>query len=186
MDAWLGIDASTQSLSALLVDSAGEVLGEASVRFGDDLPGYDAPDGFRENPATGEVFADPRMWLDGLDLCLERLKAAGADFPRVAGVSGAGQQHGTVYLGGRWIEAVAVSPDADRLAEAIGPALFPRFGWTSRPAESAPKSPGRSAVRSRSAAGAVPCPSSDSADPRSAVSTKPPRKPTGRPRASIW
>lgn len=123
MDAWLGIDASTQSLSALLVDSAGEVLGEASVRFGDDLPGYDAPDGFRENPATGEVFADPRMWLDGLDLCLERLKAAGADFPRVAGVSGAGQQHGTVYLGGRWFEAVAVSPDADRLAEAIGPAL---------------------------------------------------------------
>lgn len=37
------------------------------------------------------------MWLDALDLVLGRLKDAGLEFGRVAGVSGAGMQHGTVF-----------------------------------------------------------------------------------------
>ncbi len=95
----LGIDASTQSVSALLFDTAsGRVVAESEVNFGTDLPQYKAPQGFIQDGADGEVHADPLMWLDALDLCLERLKASGADLGRVVAISGAGQQHGTVYL----------------------------------------------------------------------------------------
>jgi len=95
----LGIDASTQSVSALLFDpEANRVAAEVSVSFGEDLPHYAAPQGFIPGGPEGEVHADPRMWLDGLDLCLQRLADTGSDLTQVIAVSGAGQQHGTVYL----------------------------------------------------------------------------------------
>jgi xylulokinase len=37
------------------------------------------------------------MWLEALDLVLERLKMSGVDFGKVRGVSGAGMQQGTVF-----------------------------------------------------------------------------------------
>src|ERR1700748_3917668 len=37
------------------------------------------------------------MWLEALDLVFERLTKEACDFSRIAGVSGAGMQHGTVY-----------------------------------------------------------------------------------------
>lgn len=37
------------------------------------------------------------MWLEAVDLVLDRLKQAGLDFSRVKGISGAGMQHGTVF-----------------------------------------------------------------------------------------
>jgi xylulokinase len=38
------------------------------------------------------------MWVAALDLLLERVKAGGFELGRIAGISGAGQQHGSVYL----------------------------------------------------------------------------------------
>lgn len=37
------------------------------------------------------------MWLEAVDLVLERLRDSGLDFSRVKGISGAGMQHGTVF-----------------------------------------------------------------------------------------
>lgn len=37
------------------------------------------------------------MWLEAVDLVLQRLKDAGVDFSRVKGMAGAGMQHGTVF-----------------------------------------------------------------------------------------
>lgn len=37
------------------------------------------------------------MWLEAIDLVLQRLKDDGCDFSRVKGMSGAGMQHGTVF-----------------------------------------------------------------------------------------
>jgi len=37
------------------------------------------------------------MFLEAIELVLQRLKDAGADFSRVKGISGAGMQHGTVF-----------------------------------------------------------------------------------------
>lgn len=98
----LGLDSSTQSCSAIVIDTDSQsVVAEASVNFGQRLPHYDAPNGFIPGGADGEVHSDPRMWLDALELLLEDLKAE-CDLSRIAAISGAGQQHGSVYLNSKW------------------------------------------------------------------------------------
>jgi len=123
MATWLGLDSSTQSLSALLVEDSGQILAEETVQFGRDLPSYGAPQGFIPNGDSGVVHSDPLLWLDALDLCLEKMKAAGADFSDLAGVSGAGQQHGTVYLNARWDEVIRTLDPGSTLADQIRPCL---------------------------------------------------------------
>jgi len=119
----LGIDSSTQSCSAIVIDPvAGEVVAEASVNFGDRLPQYDAPSGFIPDGADGEVHSDPRMWLDALELMLEELSGK-CDLSKVVAVSGAGQQHGSVYLNDRWAEKVTALDASSSLAEQLAPCL---------------------------------------------------------------
>jgi xylulokinase len=95
----LGLDSSTQSLSAIVLDTeAGSILWEETVRFGEDLPAYNAPHGFIPDSPSGQVHADPMMWLDALDLLFARIKSQGFDLQSIRAISGAGQQHGSVYL----------------------------------------------------------------------------------------
>ena len=99
MSVVLGLDSSTQSLSAVLLDTQrGEILAEDSVNFGKDLPQYQQAHGYGESGIAGEVHANPMMWVEALDLLLSKMKAAGVDFSQVSSVSGSGQQHGSVYL----------------------------------------------------------------------------------------
>ena len=119
----LGIDASTQSCSALVIDTdAGTFVAEASVHFGDDLPQYGAPDGFLPGGPDGEVHADPMMWVDALVLLLDRLSAT-CDLSRIAAICGAGQQHGAVCLNGEWPGALARLAPERPLAEQLRPCL---------------------------------------------------------------
>ena len=119
----LGIDSSTQSCSALIIDlDGGKVVAEASVNFGEKLPQYHAPSGFIPDGGNGEVHSDPRMWLDALDLLLASL-AEQFDLSQVSAISGAGQQHGSVYLNSQWAHRVgSLSPD-QTLSEQLAPAL---------------------------------------------------------------
>lgn len=95
----LGLDSSTQSLSALLIDSAlGQIVAEESVNFGSDFPQYGMESGFSCGGQDGEVHSSPLMWLDALDRVFSKLKEGGAPLDRVEAVSGSGQQHGSVYL----------------------------------------------------------------------------------------
>lgn len=113
----LGIDASTQSVSALVYDlDAAAIVKEVSVNFGTDLPQYGAPQGFIPGGEGGEVHSDPRMWLDGLDLCFQRLLEAEVPLAEVVAISGAGQQHGTVYLNAVGLEALEKLSGARSLA----------------------------------------------------------------------
>src|SRR5688572_3994377 len=99
MPLYLGLDSSTQSLSAIVIDTdEGRVVVDTSVNYGKDLPGYASPHGFLEHADPQVKHSDPLMWIEALDLLLSRIKASGFDLGRVAGVSGAGQQHGSVYL----------------------------------------------------------------------------------------
>ena len=119
----LGIDASTQSCSALVIDTDdGRFAGEASVHFGEDLPDYGAPDGFLPGGENGEVHADPLMWVDALVLLLDRLSET-CDLSRIAAISGAGQQHGAVCLNGEWPDALARLDPEQPLAGQIRPCL---------------------------------------------------------------
>lgn len=119
----LGIDASTQSCSAVVIDTvAGVVVTEASVNFGQSLPHYEAPSGFIPDGVGGEVHSDPRMWLDALELLFEALRTQ-CDLSRIAAICGAGQQHGSVYLNAAWPGVLAGLSPEDSLASQIGPCL---------------------------------------------------------------
>lgn len=119
----VGIDSSTQSCSAIVIDPvAGEVVAEASVNFGERLPRYGAPSGFIPDGPNGEVHSDPRMWLDALELLLEDL-AGKCDLSKVSAVSGAGQQHGSVYLNKSWADTVANLDSSRSLSDQLAPCL---------------------------------------------------------------
>lgn len=123
MGLYLGLDSSTQSLSAMIIDTAaGRVVLDHSVNFGKALPQYGSPSGFLPNADPQLKHADPLMWVAALDLLLTSLKAAGTDFSRVEGISGAGQQHGSVYLSQRLDDVPAWDPALD-LASQLGPLL---------------------------------------------------------------
>ena len=98
MGMFLGLDSSTQSLSAIVIDPAsGTIVREVSVNFGAALPAYKSPSGFIPGGKNGEVHADPRMWLEALDLVFSQL-ADGFDLGKIEAVACSGQQHGSVYL----------------------------------------------------------------------------------------
>ncbi len=119
----LGLDSSTQSCSALIIDTDTQsIVAEASVNFGDNFPTYAAPNGFMPIGANGEVHSPPQMWLDALELLLEGLKGQ-CDLSQVAAISGAGQQHGSVYLNDQWLNCIDTLDTAESLSEQIAPCL---------------------------------------------------------------
>ncbi|KAF3000735.1 hypothetical protein E8E13_003825 [Curvularia kusanoi] len=97
-DQFLGFDLSTQQLKGIIVGSDLKLLVEAKVDFDADFGAkYGIHKGVLTNPDEGEVFAPVALFLEAIDLVLQRLKEQGADFSKVQGISGAGMQHGTVF-----------------------------------------------------------------------------------------
>jgi xylulokinase len=98
---YLGLDSSTQSLKALVIDTdTGTIHSSATVHFGSDLPQYASPDGVLANPDSTIKHANPLMWLEALDLVLRKLSDANnaKTMAQIKGIGGSGQQHGSVYL----------------------------------------------------------------------------------------
>lgn len=110
---FLGFDSSTQSLSAILLDpDSKRIHAEFSVNFGTDLPAYGSPSGFIPGGQPGEVHAHPTMWLEALDLLLEKLSTS-VDLSNVTMIAGSGQQHGSVYVSAAFDLALAnLSPES--------------------------------------------------------------------------
>jgi len=99
---YLGIDASTQGLTAVLIEIDGDtrrVVFNSSLNFDRDLPEYGTTGGVRRGADDNEVFASPVMWADALDRMLARVaQAAEIDIDNIRAISGSAQQHGSVYL----------------------------------------------------------------------------------------
>jgi len=93
---YIGFDFSTQQIKGVVINSRLEVTAETHVHFDSMLPEYRTSGGVHTS-ARGVVTAPPIMWVKGLDMLLDKLRVAGLDFTTVAGLSGAGQQHGSVY-----------------------------------------------------------------------------------------
>jgi xylulokinase len=120
---YLGLDSSTQSLTAVLIHAdSGGIHYQSSVNFGADLPDYRSPSGFIPGGTGGEVHADPLMWLEALDLLLTRLAAA-TDLSKVKLIAGSGQQHGSVYLDSSFDARLAALDPTLPLASQLAPAL---------------------------------------------------------------
>lgn len=119
---YLGLDSSTQSLSAILIDAeAGRVVLDESLSFAE-LPEFRSPHGFLEHADPRVKQADPLMWVAALDELFARLRKAGVDLSRIRGISGAGQQHGSVYLATPIAEVPAWRVDRP-LVEQVRPLL---------------------------------------------------------------
>jgi xylulokinase len=99
MDAPLfcGLDLSTQQLKAIVIQYDGSIVFECAVHFDRDLPHYGTQNGTLHGPAEGQVTSPVALWVEAIDLLAESLKSSGVDLARIAAISGAGQQHGSVY-----------------------------------------------------------------------------------------
>ncbi|EPS43963.1 hypothetical protein H072_2078 [Dactylellina haptotyla CBS 200.50] len=121
---YLGLDLSTQQLKVLAVRSNLETVFEEAISFDLDLPSYGVRKGVFVNDKDDEVYAPVAMWIEALDLILQRMKNRGFDFSRVKGISGAGQQHGSVYWS-KEAETILSSLSSDKtLLEQLSPAAF--------------------------------------------------------------
>ncbi|KAL2181235.1 xylulose kinase-like protein [Thermothelomyces heterothallicus CBS 202.75] len=95
---YLGLDLSTQQLKAIVVQSDLTVVSDAKVDFDQDFGAkYKIKKGVLLNEDEGEVFAPVAMWLESLDLVLQRLQEKKTPLNRIRGISGSCQQHGSVY-----------------------------------------------------------------------------------------
>jgi len=95
---FLGLDSSTQSLKAILIDGSLRVVYEQSVQFDRDLPQFKTEGGVHRSADGLTVTAPPLMWVAALDRLLARMQADKCPLGRVLAVSGSGQQHGSVWL----------------------------------------------------------------------------------------
>jgi xylulokinase len=88
---FLGFDLSTQQLKAIVIAEDASIVHESAVHFDRDLPSYGTTNGAIKGPDEGEVTSPVRMWLEAIDLVMQRVKSAGVDLRAIAGISGAGQ-----------------------------------------------------------------------------------------------
>ena len=119
----LGIDGSTQSMSAIVIDlDDNRIVCECAINFGERLPHYNSPNGFFYGESSNEVYSDPLMWLDAIDLLFDELKGL-CDLSKVKAISGAGQQHGSVYLNSKWHNTINNLDPNQPLSKQIQPCL---------------------------------------------------------------
>ncbi len=96
---FLGLDSSTQSLSAVVIDlDTRKVIYEKSLNFDKALPQYKTVNGVLPNRDQLVKHSSPLLWADALDLLFAQMKKDKVALGKIIAISGSGQQHGTVYL----------------------------------------------------------------------------------------
>ncbi|XP_074725388.1 xylulose kinase isoform X4 [Strix uralensis] len=94
---YLGWDFSTQQLKVIAIDEQLRVIYEDNVHFDKDLPEFKTQGGVYIHSDRLTITSPVLMWVKALDLILEKMKSLGFNFSQVRALSGAGQQHGSVY-----------------------------------------------------------------------------------------
>jgi xylulokinase len=124
---YLGLDSSTQSLSAVVIEVTGDgpakVVLESSLNFDEAFPHYGTRHGVLPRTDPASATSSPVMWAEALDRLLPRLASAGLDPARLAAISGSAQQHGSVYLNSRAATALARFDPSQPLAPQLAPLL---------------------------------------------------------------
>ena len=126
MPLYLGLDSSTQSLTAIvaeLEDDRREIVFQSSLSFDNDLPQYGTRHGVLPDANPAIACSSPLLWTEALDVMLARVAHGGVNLSRLAAISGSAQQHGSVYLAAG-AEAALAGADPDRpLHGQVAPAL---------------------------------------------------------------
>jgi xylulokinase len=117
---FLGLDSSTQSLSAVVIDyDRRKVVYEKSLTFDSALPHYKTRNGVLPNRDPLVKHSSPLMWAEALDLLFGQMNKDGVALGDVLAISGSGQQHGSVYLNERAEDALADFGAAKNLVSAL-------------------------------------------------------------------
>jgi xylulokinase len=120
---YLGLDSSTQSLTAIVIaiePSGRHVAFESSLSFDGALPKYGTTHGVLPRRRPNEAASSPLLWAEALDLMMARLAASGLDLTQLAAISGSAQQHGSVYLNETWTRVVRALEPARPLVDQLG------------------------------------------------------------------
>jgi len=126
MPLYLGLDSSTQSLSAIVLEVNGDrrrVAFESSIAFDETLPQYGTKHGVLPSDDATTAVSPPLMWVDALELMMERLKQSGLDLGQLRAISGSAQQHGSVYLNSKATQMLGAFDSRRPLADQIKPLL---------------------------------------------------------------
>jgi xylulokinase len=123
MAVYLGLDASTQSLTATLIEVDGTrraVIDEWALDY-DELS-YGTEHGVLRDVDPAIVAAPPLMWVEALDLVIGRMATAWPrEMARLSAVSGSAQQHGSVYLNEHGLRRLtALDPEAPLTSQLAG------------------------------------------------------------------
>jgi len=96
---FLGLDCSTQTLKATIIDESLKELEsfQCSVNYDTDLPHFNTRGGVHHGKDGITVTTPTLVWISALDLLFEKLKALKVPFSNIVSISGSGQQHGSVY-----------------------------------------------------------------------------------------
>jgi xylulokinase len=126
MPLYLGLDSSTQSLTAILLEAEGNrrrVVFESSIAFDDAFPQYGTRHGVLPSADSVTAVSPPLLWVDALELMMDRLAKSGLDLTHLAAISGSAQQHGSVYLNAAARAGLASLDPKRGLAEQVAPML---------------------------------------------------------------
>jgi len=96
---FLGLDFSTQSITAIVIDlEKNKVTNKRKINFDKSLPHYNTENGVIYSEDETVVHSYPLMWVESLDLLFNIMKENNLSLENIKAISGSGQQHGTVYL----------------------------------------------------------------------------------------
>jgi xylulokinase len=124
MPLYLGLDSSTQSLTAIVIDSDSKtVVYESSLNFDQELPHYGTTHGVLPRAQPDVAMSSPVMWAEALDLMFGRLAKSGLDVSRIAAIAGSAQQHGSVYLNRRAAAGIGSLDPSQSLAAQVASLL---------------------------------------------------------------
>nr|XP_044992366.1 xylulose kinase isoform X2 [Jaculus jaculus] len=118
----LGWDFSTQQVKVVAVDTELNVFYEDSVHFDRDLPAFGTQGGVHVHKDKLTVTSPVLMWVQALDLILEKMKASGFDFSQVLALSGAGQDCFSISDCPVWMDS-STTTQCRQLEAAVGGAL---------------------------------------------------------------
>ena len=105
---FLGLDSSTQSLSAVVIDlDRRKVVYEKSLNFDQALPEFKTRNGVLPGRDPLVKHSTPRLWAAALDRLFAQMKKDGVALDKILAISGSGQQHGSVYLKAQAPEVLA-------------------------------------------------------------------------------
>ena len=120
MAVYLGLDLSTQSLTAVAIEVSGRerrVAFEESLDFDGTLPQYGTRHGVLPRTDPLVATSSPLMWAEALDRMMQMVaRDSSIALADIQALSGSGQQHGSVYLNASATPVLA-SLDAGRPLE---------------------------------------------------------------------